>query len=103
MSALFLKLHNDQLIAVNQGGKRRGSGCAYRDKDRIFEALEEFDTPSPPPPRRLFGVKLKDLSPGRIYYESPEAHEEDYHVVCGCSVCIRSQNNPTVWVSNHSV
>lgn len=25
----FLKLHNDQLIAVNQGGKRRGSGCAY--------------------------------------------------------------------------
>ncbi|MFU8781073.1 MAG: ribonucleoside-diphosphate reductase subunit alpha [Kiritimatiellia bacterium] len=25
----FLKLHNDQLIAVNQGGKRRGSGCVY--------------------------------------------------------------------------
>ena len=25
----FLKLHNDQLIAVNQGGKRRGSGGAY--------------------------------------------------------------------------
>lgn len=25
----FLKLHNDQLVAVNQGGKRRGSGCAY--------------------------------------------------------------------------
>jgi ribonucleoside-diphosphate reductase alpha chain len=25
----FLKLHNDQLLAVNQGGKRRGSGCAY--------------------------------------------------------------------------
>jgi ribonucleoside-diphosphate reductase alpha chain len=25
----FMKLHNDQLVAVNQGGKRRGSGCAY--------------------------------------------------------------------------
>ncbi len=25
----FLKLHNDQLLAVNQGGKRKGSGCAY--------------------------------------------------------------------------
>ncbi|HQW29352.1 MAG TPA: ribonucleoside-diphosphate reductase subunit alpha, partial [Verrucomicrobiales bacterium] len=25
----FLKLHNDQLVAVDQGGKRRGSGCAY--------------------------------------------------------------------------
>jgi len=25
----FLKIHNDQLVAVNQGGKRRGSGCAY--------------------------------------------------------------------------
>ena len=25
----FLKLHNDQLVAVKQGGKRRGSGCAY--------------------------------------------------------------------------
>src|SRR5690606_25746639 len=25
----FLKLHNDQLVAVNQGGTRRGSGCAY--------------------------------------------------------------------------
>ena len=25
----FLKLHSDQLVAVNQGGKRRGSGCAY--------------------------------------------------------------------------
>ena len=25
----FLKLHNTQLVAVNQGGKRRGSGCAY--------------------------------------------------------------------------
>lgn len=25
----FLKVHNDQLVAVNQGGKRRGSGCAY--------------------------------------------------------------------------
>ena len=24
-----MKLHNDQLVAVNQGGKRRGSGCAY--------------------------------------------------------------------------
>jgi ribonucleoside-diphosphate reductase alpha chain len=25
----FLKMHNDGLVAVNQGGKRRGSGCAY--------------------------------------------------------------------------
>ncbi|MFV0405251.1 MAG: hypothetical protein ACK5LN_00250 [Propioniciclava sp.] len=25
----FLKLHNDQLVAVNQGRKRAGSGCAY--------------------------------------------------------------------------
>lgn len=24
----FLKLHNDLLVAVNQGGKRKGSGCA---------------------------------------------------------------------------
>ncbi len=25
----FLKLHNNQLVAVNQGGKRAGAGCAY--------------------------------------------------------------------------
>jgi ribonucleoside-diphosphate reductase alpha chain len=25
----FLKLHNDQLVAINQGGKRLGAGCAY--------------------------------------------------------------------------
>ncbi len=25
----FLKMHNDLLIAVNQGGKRKGAGCAY--------------------------------------------------------------------------
>ncbi len=25
----FLKMHNDQLVAVNQGGKRAGAGCAY--------------------------------------------------------------------------
>ncbi len=25
----FLKIHNDQLVAVNQGGKRRGTGVAY--------------------------------------------------------------------------
>ena len=25
----FLKLHNAQLLAVNQGGKRKGSGCVY--------------------------------------------------------------------------
>ena len=25
----FLKLHSDQLVAVNQGGKRAGAGCAY--------------------------------------------------------------------------
>ena len=27
----FLKLYNDMLVAVNQGGKRRGSGCAYME------------------------------------------------------------------------
>ena len=31
----FLKLHNDQLVAVNQGGKRRGSGCAYLESWHI--------------------------------------------------------------------
>ena len=38
----FLKLHNDQLIAVNQGGKRRGSGCAYLETwhNDIFDFLE---------------------------------------------------------------
>ena len=25
----FLKMHNDLLVAVNQGGKRKGAGCAY--------------------------------------------------------------------------
>jgi ribonucleoside-diphosphate reductase alpha chain len=25
----FLKMHNDLLLAVNQGGKRKGAGCAY--------------------------------------------------------------------------
>ena len=38
----FLKLHNDQLVAVNQGGKRAGSGCAYletwhNDVDEFLE------------------------------------------------------------------
>jgi ribonucleoside-diphosphate reductase alpha chain len=38
----FLKLHNDQLVAVNQGGKRAGSGCAYLETwhNDIFDFLE---------------------------------------------------------------
>ncbi|MDA0576535.1 MAG: ribonucleoside-diphosphate reductase subunit alpha [Verrucomicrobia bacterium] len=38
----FLKLHNDQLVAVNQGGKRRGSGCAYLEcwHNDILDFLE---------------------------------------------------------------
>lgn len=38
----FLKLHNDQLLAVNQGGKRRGSGCAYLETwhNDVLEFLE---------------------------------------------------------------
>lgn len=36
----FLKIHNDQLVAVNQGGKRRGSGCAYLETWHID--IEEF-------------------------------------------------------------
>ena len=38
----FLKLHNDQLVAVNQGGKRAGSGCAYLEvwHNDIFDFLE---------------------------------------------------------------
>jgi ribonucleoside-diphosphate reductase alpha chain len=38
----FLKLHNDQLVAVNQGGKRRGSGCAYLETwhNDILDFLE---------------------------------------------------------------
>ena len=38
----FLKLHNDQLVAVNQGGKRKGSGCAYLETwhNDVLEFLE---------------------------------------------------------------
>ena len=38
----FLKMHNDQLCAVNQGGKRRGSGCAYLETwhNDVFDFLE---------------------------------------------------------------
>ncbi|MFM1852324.1 MAG: hypothetical protein RIS54_2008 [Verrucomicrobiota bacterium] len=38
----FLKLHNDQLVAVNQGGKRKGSGCAYLESwhNDILEFME---------------------------------------------------------------
>ncbi len=38
----FLKMHNDQLVAVNQGGKRRGSGCAYLETwhNDILDFLE---------------------------------------------------------------
>ncbi len=38
----FLKLHNDQLVAVNQGGKRRGSGCAYLESwhNDIYDFLK---------------------------------------------------------------
>ncbi|MFN7340354.1 MAG: ribonucleoside-diphosphate reductase subunit alpha [Opitutia bacterium] len=36
----FLKMHNDQLVAVNQGGKRRGSGCAYLET--WHNDVEEF-------------------------------------------------------------
>ena len=38
----FLKLHNDQLVAVNQGGKRAGSGCAYLEvwHNDVFDFLE---------------------------------------------------------------
>ncbi|MBL8069089.1 MAG: ribonucleoside-diphosphate reductase subunit alpha [Armatimonadetes bacterium] len=38
----FLKMHNDQLVAVNQGGKRAGSGCAYLETwhNDIYDFLE---------------------------------------------------------------
>ena len=38
----FLKMHNDQLVAVNQGGKRAGSGCAYLESwhTDIYDFLE---------------------------------------------------------------
>ncbi|TVR52493.1 MAG: ribonucleoside-diphosphate reductase subunit alpha [Puniceicoccaceae bacterium] len=38
----FLKLHNDLLVAVNQGGKRRGSGCAYLETwhNDLYDFLE---------------------------------------------------------------
>ncbi len=38
----FLKMHNDQLVAVNQGGKRAGSGCAFLESwhNDIFDFLE---------------------------------------------------------------
>ncbi|MCU0316111.1 MAG: ribonucleoside-diphosphate reductase subunit alpha [Fimbriimonadaceae bacterium] len=38
----FLKMHNDQLVAVNQGGKRAGSGCAYLESwhNDVFDFLE---------------------------------------------------------------
>jgi len=38
----FLKIHNDMLVAVNQGGKRSGSGCAYLElwHNDIFDFLE---------------------------------------------------------------
>lgn len=38
----FLKLHNDLLVAVNQGGKRRGAGCAYLEiwHNDILDFLE---------------------------------------------------------------
>lgn len=38
----FLKLHNDLLVAVNQGGKRRGAGCAYLETwhNDIYDFLE---------------------------------------------------------------
>jgi ribonucleoside-diphosphate reductase alpha chain len=38
----FLRIHNDQLVAVNQGGKRKGVGCAYLETWHadIMEFLE---------------------------------------------------------------
>jgi len=38
----FLKLHNDLLVAVNQGGKRKGSGCSYLETwhNDLFDFLE---------------------------------------------------------------
>jgi ribonucleoside-diphosphate reductase alpha chain len=38
----FLKMHNDQLVAVNQGGKRAGSGCAYLESwhSDVYDFLE---------------------------------------------------------------
>jgi ribonucleoside-diphosphate reductase alpha chain len=36
----FLKVANDTLVAVNQGGRRRGSGCAYLETWHID--IEEF-------------------------------------------------------------
>lgn len=36
----FLKVANDTLVAVNQGGRRRGSGCAYLESWHVD--IEEF-------------------------------------------------------------
>lgn len=36
----FLKMHNDLLVAVNQGGKRKGAGCAYLETWHVD--IEDF-------------------------------------------------------------
>ena len=36
----FLKMHNDLLVAVNQGGKRKGAGCAYLETWHVD--MEDF-------------------------------------------------------------
>jgi len=86
----FLKLHNDQLVAVNQGGKRRGSGCAYLETwhNDIEDFLElrkntgddrrrthDMNTANWIPD--LFMKRLKNRQPWTLFLsnEVPDLHE----------------------------
>ena len=86
----FLKLHNDQLVAVNQGGKRRGSGCAYLETwhNDIEDFLElrkntgddrrrthDMNTANWIPD--LFMKRLKNRQPWTLFLsnETPDLHE----------------------------
>ncbi len=72
----FLKLHNDQLVAVNQGGKRRGSGCAYLETwHNDIEAFLELRRNTGDERRRAHDMNTANWIPD-LFMKRLEAREQ---------------------------
>lgn len=77
----WLKIYNDMLIAVNQGGRRPGSGCAYLEPWHLdVEEFIELRQPTGEDRRRTHDMNTALWMPD-LFFKKVEA-EEDWYLFC---------------------
>jgi ribonucleoside-diphosphate reductase alpha chain len=77
----WLKIYNDMLIAVNQGGRRPGSGCAYLEPWHLdVEDFIELRQPTGEDRRRTHDMNTALWMPD-LFFKKVEA-EEDWYLFC---------------------